>query len=1026
MKKVFLVLIAVVMAAGTVLGQQNPVPVVVKPIYFDVSPPLRDMVKSAPSVADNSWKDGVVKNFFNIKQRNQAPGNPSFRDPGQQAYLGSILTDTTIQNFDGVNNVDGYVPPDTHGDVGPNHYFHVVNASYSVYNKSGVKLIGPFNNSTVWTGMPNNSNDGDAIVLYDEQANRWLFSQFSLPSYPYGPFYQMIAVSQTADPTGSWYRWEYSFSDMPDYPKFGIWPDGYYMSINRFTSGSGNYAGTGAAAFDRAAMIAGNATATMVYFTLPSSNDEYSQLPSDCDGPFPTTGTPNYFTYIYDISPYHLGIREFHVNWTVPANSTFAPATTLSVTSFSNSLGSGITQKGTSKKLDAISDRLMYRLQYRKFSSYQSMVTCHTVSIASGVAGIRWYELRNTGSGWTVYQQSTYGPTDGNSRWMGSIAQDSSGNLALGYSVSGSNLYPSIRYTGRMKNDVINTMTIAERGIYNGGGSQTGGGTPGRWGDYSSMAVDPSATATFWYTTEYYATTSSTNWRTRVGSFSFANTMTVDATATPSSLGAGQSTQLNVIATGGTGSFTYSWTSIPPGFTSSIQNPVAWPVNTTKYIASVTSGTQTKTDTAKAIVFIVPNATATPSTISIGQNSQLNVTATGGTGTYTYSWNSIPPGFTSNLQNPVVSPVVNTKYVAHVIDPDQNVTDTVDVIVTLAVVATATPSSITPGQPSQLNAAASGGTGTYTYSWTSNPPGFASNSQNPVVYPAVTTDYIVQVTSGPQNASDTVTVTVSMNPLIVLASATPSSVCAGQTSQLYVSASGGTNNYTYSWTSVPPGFTSNLQNPQVQPLVTTQYIAAVNDGTQTVTDTATVYVTQAPAAFAGNDTVICVFLVQMDITGTASDYSSVQWSTSGDGTFTSTGTLVSSYYPGPNDRATGWFDLTLTANPVSPCVLPYADTRHVAFDPCTGISPANENLFGIALQPNPSSGITYLNIRGVKGKEFRVSVTDMHGSTVLDETGSSLQPSVNKKINLQGFPKGVYLVKVECGEAQKTEKLVLN
>ncbi len=1027
MKKAFLLLALLLAAAVSLFAQeQSPVPIVAKPVYFDVSPPLRDMVNTAPTVADRSWKDGVVKNFFNVKQRTSpTTGIPSYNDPGLQDYMGDSPMDTTIQNFDGVGNVNGYVPPDTHGDVGPNHYFQVVNDSYAVYNKSGVKLIGPFNTSTVWNGMPNNVTAGDAVVLYDEQADRWFFSQFSLPNYPAGPFYMMIAVTQTSDPTGSWYRWQYSFSDMPDYPKFGVWPDGYYMSINRFAASTMNYAGTGAAAFDRAAMIAGNATATMVYFTLPSSNDEYSQLPSDCDGPFPATGTPNYFTFIYDASPYHLGIREFHVNWTTPANSTFAPATTLSVNSFTNNLNTGIPQKGTTKKLDAIPDRLMYRLQYRKFNAYQSMVTCHTVNIGSGVAGIRWYELRNTGSGWSVYQQATYGPSDGNSRWMGSIAMDTSGNIALGYSVSGSNLYPAIRYTGRMKNDALNSMTITEKGIMNGGGSQTGGGTPGRWGDYSSMSVDPSATATFWYTTEYYSTSSSTNWKTRIGSFSFANTLNVDATANPAALYAGSSTQLNVLASGGNGTYSYSWTSIPPGFTSTLQNPVAWPVNTTKYIATVTSGTTTKSDTAKVIVYIVPTATATPGTIDVGGSSQLNVTATGGTGIYTYSWNSIPAGFTSTLQSPVANPVVNTQYIAHVIDADQNVTDTTEVIVNLDVTATATPSSITPGQPSQLNAIAQGATGTYAYLWTSIPPGFTSNIQNPVVYPTVTTEYVVQATSGTQTAWDTVTVTVSMNPLVVLASATPSSICAGGTSQLFVSASGGTNNYTYSWTSNPPGFTSNLQNPQVQPAETTEYIATVNDGTQTGSDSVTVYVTLPPFAFAGNDTVICLSLVEMMLNGMASGYSSVLWSTSGDGNFTNPASLASSYYPGAGDRALGYFDLSLTAQPLSPCVNPFTDVKHVTFDPCTGISNLDEDLFGISIRPNPATTLTYIMVTGIRHKEFRLSMVDMHGNTVLDEVITSQQPVLTKKIELQRFARGIYLVKVESGNEQKTDKLVI-
>ena len=1008
---------------SAVAQQAAPVPVVSKPVYFDVSPPLRDMAKTAPATADRSWKDGAVKNFFNVKKAATDDQGVTY-DPVVQQNMGMVPTDTTIQNFDGVSNVNGYYPPDTHGDVGPNHYFQVVNASYAVYNKSGVKLIGPYNTSTIWTGMPNNSNDGDAVVLYDEQANRWLISQFSLPNYPAGPFYQMIAVSQTADPTGSWYRWEYSFTDLPDYPKFGVWPDGYYMSCNLFTANVFNYNGTGAAAFDRASMLTGSSSATMVYFSLPASNDEYSQLPSDCDGTFPAAGTPNYFTFMYDGSPYHLGIREFHVNWTTPSSSTFAPATTLSVSSFSTSLNSGIPQKGTTKKLDAIPDRLMYRLQYRKFSTYQSMVTCHSVNIGSGVAGIRWYELRNTGSGWTVYQQSTYGPSDGHSRWMGSIAMDTAGNIALGYSISSSTLYPSIRYTGRMKTDALNTMPITEHGIINGGGSQTGGGTPGRWGDYSSLSVDPSAPATFWYTTEYYSTSSSSNWKTRVGSFSFGNVLNVDATATPSTIAIGQSSQLNAIASGGTGVYTYAWTSIPAGFTSGLQNPVVSPVNTTRYIVTVTSGTSTKSDTVKVIVIINPVATATPSTINPGDNTQLNVTASGGTGTYTYSWTSIPAGFTSTLQNPVAAPVVNTRYVAHVIDADQNVTDTADVIVNVTVTASANPQSITPGQSSQLSAVAYGGTGVYTFLWTSNPAGFTSNSQNPVVYPTVTTDYIVQAASNGQTASDTVTVTVTLNPLVVQASATPSSICSGQTTQLYVAASGGTGTYTYSWTSIPAGFTSTLQNPQAQPTVTTQYVSAVNDGTQTVTDTVTVYVTDAPTTFAGSDTIICLSLAALDCQGIATNYTSVLWTSSGDGVFTDAGSLSTSYYPGTGDRTTGWFDLTLTANPVSPCVNPAADTRHVVFDPCAGIGPVAGDAFGLILQPNPVREVTYVTVTGVRGREVRISVVDMHGVLILDETVTSTQPSLVRKISLAGYSQGVYLVKAESGDDRKTVHLV--
>jgi hypothetical protein len=268
-------------------------------------------------------------------------------------------------------------------------------------------------------------------------------------------------------------------------------------------------------------MLAGSPAATMVMFTKPSSDEAYAWLPSDCDGPFPSGNPPNYFMYNFDgASNDHLGIYEFHVDWANTANSTFTNFLSLPVNAYTANI-TGITQPGTTVKLDPLNDRVMYRLQYRSFPGYSSMVCNHTVDVSTSVAGIRWYELRKTTGAWTVYQQGTYSLADNNSRWMASVAMDSSGNMAMGYSVSGSALYPSIRYCGRKKNDALNTMTIAERGIYIGTGSQTG--SAARWGDYSALSCDPIAKATYWYTTEYLATTSSTGWKTRIAEFKFAN-----------------------------------------------------------------------------------------------------------------------------------------------------------------------------------------------------------------------------------------------------------------------------------------------------------------------------------------------------------------------------------------------------------------------------------------------------------------------------------------------------------------------
>ncbi|MCX6252603.1 MAG: T9SS type A sorting domain-containing protein [Bacteroidetes bacterium] len=926
-------------------------PMVSKPVYYDVSPPLRDMVKMPMKPADNSWKSGNIKNRLNPRKQRVLPNLPgNFTDPAGQYSQGPVITsDTTIQNFDGNNNTQGYDPPDTHGDVGPNHFFQVVNCHYSIYNKTGTLLLGPSNTSTIWSGMPYNSNNGDGVVLYDDNANRWLVVQLSLPNGMTAPFYEMVAVSQTADPTGSWYRYEYSFTDLPDYEKLGVWADGYYMSCNRFTSSSLNYAGTGQGVFNRSKMLIGDPTAEMVYFTLPASDNAWALLPSDCDGAFPTAGTPNYFVYFWD-GPYYLGIYEFHVDWTNTANSTFGNYLQLTINSFNDNI-TGIPQKGSTKLADVLADRLMYRVQFRKFSDHWGMVCNHTVNAnGAGVGGIRWYELRKSTGAWWVRQQSTFQP-DINSRWMGSIALDTAGNIALGYSISSSNMYPAIRYTGRMKNDILNTMTIAEKGIYNGSGSNTAGDGVGgsgncRWGDYSAMLVDPSAYALFWYTQQYVQTSGGAAWRTRIASFSFANVLSLTASANPSTITVPQTSQLNVIALGGTGSYTYSWTSIPAGFTSNIQNPVVSPTLTIKYIAHVTSGTQTKTDTTQVTVNMSVTASATPPSITIGQTSQLNSNAYGGSGAYTYLWTSIPPGYTSNIQNPVVSPTI-------------------------------------------------------------------------------TTQYIVTANDGTQSKADTALVTVTYLPLTVIASANPSLVCAGQTVQLTATPAGGTLVYNYSWSSIPIGFTSYLQNPIVQPTITTQYVVAVSDGNSTTTDTTLVTVVPYPTSFAGNDTTYCIYITAINLQGTATNYSSVVWTTSGTGTFSNIFALITDYFPSNADKTSGNINLNLLVYPQSPCVNTVSNTEHVLFDPCIGIPETGNQTFSVTIEPNPTTGYFTLNITGLNNRETSVSIFDSQGKQVFAEKIFHVKKIYQQNLDFSHFGKGIYLVRVEKGEKVRNLKLIV-
>ncbi|MGA2823896.1 MAG: hypothetical protein ABSE72_10270, partial [Bacteroidales bacterium] len=483
-----------------------------------------------------------------------APTDPALQinTPGNKYQP---LITNPILNFDGTANSSNsgrVTPPDPSGDVGPNHYVQIVNCMLQMFNKSGTSVYGPVATSTIWNGFNGNwngHNDGDGVVLYDENADRWLVSQFAYDcgSYPNYTNYQLVAISTTPDPTGSYYRYAFQFDYLPDYPKLAVWNDGYYLAVNRFnTNTSGTpFIGAAGCVLNRNKMLAGDASAEMIYFkteTLGGSGsgtgaDCYSMLPSDCDGIWAPAGTPNYFTYINDnttAGASELRIWELHVDWATMINSTFTFTTNLPVTTYTM-LGSGtgvVPQQGTSNKLDGLGDRLMFRNQYHNFGSYQSFVTCHSVNIGSGVAGVRWYEYRKTGTTWSVYQQSTYNPGDGKSRWLGSVAMNVNGDMGLAYTVSSGSMYPSIYFTGRKGSDPINTMTVTEGTIQTGTASMIGAT---RWGDYAAMNIDPSDNATFWTTNEYIGTYGGTwPWSTKIASFRWTNQPTVatlDATS---------------------------------------------------------------------------------------------------------------------------------------------------------------------------------------------------------------------------------------------------------------------------------------------------------------------------------------------------------------------------------------------------------------------------------------------------------------------------------------------------------------
>lgn len=456
-----------------------------------------------------------------------------------QSVTAPTVMPAPLTSFNGLGNIDGMLPPDTQGDIGYDpatgrkYYVQWVNLSFAVWDVTGTPALiyGPVGGNTLWQGFGGPcqfTNDGDPITLFDPIANRWLMSQFSVD----GPYYQCIAISQTADPTGAWYRYAFLVSNtkMNDYPKFGVWPDGYYMTVNQFINAE-EWGGAGVFVFDRSRMLVGDPTAGFQYFDLYAANLNFGgMLPSDLDGgTLPPAGAPNYFVEVDDSawigSSDAMRLWEFHVDWVNPANTTFGlngqPNAVIPVAAWTPlclTTRACIPQPGTTVRLDAIGDRLMYRLAYRNFGTHESLVVNHTVNAGSGLAGVRWYEVRDPGGTPVIHQQGTYAP-DANHRWMGSIAMDGQGNIALGYSVSSGSVSPSVRYAGRLANDPLGTLPQAEVSLVAGSGSQT---SPSyRWGDYSMMGIDPVDDCTFWYTQEYMATTGQASWSTRIGSFRF-------------------------------------------------------------------------------------------------------------------------------------------------------------------------------------------------------------------------------------------------------------------------------------------------------------------------------------------------------------------------------------------------------------------------------------------------------------------------------------------------------------------------
>jgi hypothetical protein len=453
----------------------------------------------------------------------------------------NVTPKAPITSFDGVVSSDNvtlfgstFIPPDPVLSVGPNHIVQMVNSAHRVYNKSGTSLAGPIKFSSI---VPGAGDDGDPITLYDHVADRWLLLQFDLPGGTNNAL--IFCISQTNDPTGAYnvYRFVTSAS-FPDYPHVGIWNNSYIVTTHEFNTAGTAYLGQGFYAMDRNKMLDGLSGVTGIRFQTGSSEGGY--LPMSMEGmKTPEANSlPTFFTFDSDelgAASDRLIYRTLSPDFTTPSNSVLSAVVNLNTSAFdgrSPSSRSAIEQSGTTSGLDAINDRMMSRIIYRRFDNHESVVMNHGVNVSGAAAGavtigtftsaMRWYELTraNPTDPWTINQQSTFAPTStngatGDNRWMGSPGIDQRGNIAIGYSISSSSTFPSLNYAERKRTDPLSTLQT-EQVLHAGTGSQTSGN---RWGDYSAMTTDPTDEETLWYTGEYYGVTGTFNFRTRVGSF---------------------------------------------------------------------------------------------------------------------------------------------------------------------------------------------------------------------------------------------------------------------------------------------------------------------------------------------------------------------------------------------------------------------------------------------------------------------------------------------------------------------------
>ncbi len=443
--------------------------------------------------------------------------------------LGSRIAPTVTGqlNFAGQSAAKGSLYSDANGAVGQTQYVQLVNNQYTIYDKTtGAVIAGPIAENAIFsslTGLPcSTAVGGDGTVTYDQLANVWVLQHHAVPTG--GPYDNCVAVSTSPDATGTYNVYDFSLTmQYPDKPRIGVWPDAYYLSQDVLDPTTKVFVRSQACALERSTMLTGNFAFTVCFqgsISLPTF------VVTTLDGQtLPPAGEPAFFWQL-DQRPNqgknNLNSFQFHVDWVNQMNSTFTgPVANVlpAYTDACNNFKPCIPEPGTTNLLQGWGDRLNGRVTYRNFGTYESIVMTHAITRGTGTtahAAIRWYEYRTPLTP-VIFQTGTIAP-DTTWRWLGGIAEDQFGDIAVGYNVSSTTVFPGIRYSGHAVTDKTGVME-PEINVITGAGSQNG--TNKNWSSFSSMTVDPVDDCTFWYTNQYYATSSQSGWKTQISSFRF-------------------------------------------------------------------------------------------------------------------------------------------------------------------------------------------------------------------------------------------------------------------------------------------------------------------------------------------------------------------------------------------------------------------------------------------------------------------------------------------------------------------------